>query len=105
MRNRIFTVLTGIITMVLIAGCKKESLCDKGETAILYYIPECATINGFVVLAKSGENLIFQHEIDSEFRKSGVEVCITYNRKEEPTHLTADCVMGDVVIITSIQAR
>ncbi|HET8855555.1 MAG TPA: hypothetical protein VFM60_06500, partial [Salinimicrobium sp.] len=73
--------------------------------AKLYYTPDCATINGYVILEGSNETFVFQHEIGGEFQTSGINVCIQYVIEKEPIILTADCVQAQVIIITSLKKR
>ncbi|MBZ9629731.1 hypothetical protein LB465_02985 [Salegentibacter sp. LM13S] len=87
-------------------SCETETeICDKGEPAKLYYTPDCATINGYIVLEDSNKTFVFQHEIDEQFQKTEINVCVQYEIETEPIPLTAECTQADVIIITSLQNR
>lgn len=87
------------------AGCETETeLCSKGVPSKIYYTPDCATINGYIILDGSGKTYVFKHEIDEKFQGSGLEVCVEY-KVEGNQHLTADCTQAEIITITTIQER
>lgn len=86
-------------------SCKKESLCDSCQTGTLYYTPDCSTINGYVVLDKNNETVVFQHQLDELYRKSGIKVCIIFDRDQDNTVLTAECTQGQVIRISCIEEK
>ena len=88
------------------ACCEEEKeVCDEGVPAKLFYLPNCATINGMITLEGSHKVFVFQHQIDEEFQKSEIDVCVAYEVEKEPKILTADCTQAEVIIITSLQMR
>ncbi len=95
------------LTILTVAiSCETETeICDKGEPATLYYTPDCATINGYILLEGSNKTFVFQHEIDEQFQETEIDVCVQYEIETEPTPLTAECIQADVIIITSLQKR
>ena len=84
---------------------KGTDICDKGEAAQLYYTPDCATINGYVILEGSNKTYVFQHEIDVQFQGSGIDVCVQYEIEPEPIPLTAECTQADVITIIDLKER
>lgn len=97
--NNIFFYLT-IFTFAVGREPETES-CEIGK---LYHTPDCATINGYIILDASGKTFVFQHEVDEKFQKSGIDVCIEYQLSENKP-LTAECTQGEIIIITSIKER
>lgn len=95
------------LTIVTIAvGCETETeICGKGESAKLYYTPDCATINGYITLDGSNKTYVFQHEIAEKFQETGIDVCVQYEVESDPIPLTAECTQAEVIIITSLQER
>ena len=92
--------------MTVAISCETETeICDKGESAKLYYTPDCATINGYILLEDSDKIFVFQHEIDEQFQETEIDVCVQYKIETEPIPLTAECTQADVIIITSLQKR
>ena len=87
-----------LMLTTLFAACKKDKLCDSCESATLYYTPNCSTIKGYVILDKNSETYVFQHNIDKQFRESGIKVCINYKEKGIKP-LTAECIQGEVIKI------
>ena len=70
----------------------------KDEKASLYYVPECASIEGYVIF-KDSTVKVFNQNIPKEFQKQGVEVCISYKAIGNNI-LTADCSMAEMIKIT-----
>ena len=87
-----------LLLSLLISGCAKIRSCNYCEKGTLYYVPECATIEGYVIFEDSTVK-VFNHDIPKEFQKQGIEVCISYKSKGNKT-LTADCAMGEMIKIT-----
>lgn len=92
-----------IITIVFV-GCKKDNLCSGCETATLYYTPKCSSIKGYVILDKSKETRVFQHELNEKYRRSGIKVCISYT-EEGSKILTTECTTADVIKINCIEEK
>ena len=87
--------------LMLMASCKKADSC---QGATLYYLPHCATIKGYVVLDDGNITKVFRHNLDPQFQGSGIRVCITYTvDKNDNGIFTADCISGEVIILTSIK--
>lgn len=94
-----------LIIIPFAAGCETESdLCGKGVPSQIYYTPDCATINGYIVLESSGKTYVFKHEIEEKFRGAGLEVCVEY-QLEESQPLTAECTQAEIITITSLRER
>ena len=100
-RILIFLAVSGLAT-----GCEMEanSYPESGY-AKLYYTPDCATINGYVIMERSNKTYVFQHEIDEEFHGTGLEVYIEYKVDSEPVPLTADCTQAEVITLSSLESR
>ncbi|HEY9185825.1 MAG TPA: hypothetical protein VIM94_10910 [Salegentibacter sp.] len=95
------------LTILTVAiSCETETeISDKGESAKLYYTPDCATINGYIILDGSNETYVFQHEIDEQFQETEIDVWVQYDIETEPIPLTAECTQADVIIINSLQKK
>ncbi len=102
-----FVCLFIYLTILIVAGsCDTDTeICEKGESAKLYYQPYCASINGYIILEGSNKTFVFQHDIDEKFQKSEVDVCVEYQLVEENIPLTAECVQAPIIIITSLRER
>lgn len=87
-----------ILLSVLLAGCEKIRSIKNCEKGMLYYFPDCATIDGYVIF-EDNTLKVFKQDIPEEFQKQGVEVCISYKSKGIRM-LTADCMMGEFIKIT-----
>jgi hypothetical protein len=96
------TVIT-MAAIILYSSCKKnnEPTC---EGATLYYTPNCATIKGYVVFDNTNDIRVFQHNIDMQFRDTGIKVCISYEHLPDGI-LTADCMTRPPIKILSIKRR
>jgi len=87
-------------------SCETDAgICDNGEAAQLYYTPDCATINGYVILEGSNKTYVFQQGIDEQFQGSGIDVCVQYEIETEPIPLTAECTQADVITIIDLKER
>lgn len=94
-----------LILLPFAAGCEAETeLCGKGVPAKIYYTPDCATINGYIILDGNGKTYVFKHDIDEKFQEYGLEVCVEY-QVEGNQPLTAECTQAEIITITSIQER
>lgn len=92
--------------LVLSFSCETETeICEKGEPAKLYYNPDCATINGYIILEGNNKTYVFQHEIDEQFQETGIDVCVQYEIQKEPIPLTAECTQADIIIINALKVR
>ncbi|PKD18323.1 hypothetical protein APR41_04000 [Salegentibacter salinarum] len=80
-------------------------ICEKGKAAKLYYTPDCATINGHIILEGGNKTYVFQHEIDEQFQGTGIDVCVQYEIEPEPIPLTAECTQADVITIIHLKER
>ena len=94
-----------LIILFALTACETEDEINAtGEAATLYY-SDCATIKGYVILEETEKIYVFQHEIDEAFQQQeGVAVYITFEL-EEPAPLTAECMQGEIITLTSIQQR
>ncbi len=90
-----------IFIFMLAMACNKDEPCDNLMEAKLFYMPSCATINGYVTIVKNGETYIFQEEIDEEFQKDSIDVLIAYNILGTKL-LTAECIMAPAIRITCL---
>ncbi len=87
-------------------SCETDTeICEDGEDAQLYYTPDCATINGYIILEDSNKTYVFQNEIDEQFQETGIDVCVEYEIVKNPIPLTADCTQADIIIITVLRKR
>ena len=83
-------------------ACKEEpSVCKEGVQASLFYTRACATINGHIILEETNEILVFKHEVGEEFQQLGMDVCVVYEMQEDEP-LTAECMQGPIIIITTL---
>ena len=88
--------------LVYCSGCSKDQPCDNLKVAKLFYVPSCATINGYVTLKATNQTFVFQEEIDPMFQKDSVEVRLSFDIIGS-TLLTADCFMDDAIKINCIK--
>ena len=104
MQMKTFKLIYLSFTMVIMMlSCKKA---DSSQSATLYYLPNCATIKGYVVLDDGNITKIFRHDLEPQFRGSGIRVSITYAVKTDDNGVfTADCIGGDVITLTSIESE
>jgi hypothetical protein len=98
-KNKLILLIYAVL--ILMVSCRKADSC-RGAT--LYYLPSCATIKGYVVLDDGNITKVFRHNLDPQFRGSGIRVCITYAApKYDNGAFTADCISGEVITLTSIE--
>jgi hypothetical protein len=88
---------------ILMGHCRKTS--GNCESGTLYYLPNCATIKGYVVLDNGNVTKVFRNTPDPKYQGSGIRVCITYTVDVNQA-VTADCIGGSqAIIITSIKDK
>jgi len=96
-------VLFTIIITTLLCTCTKK-YAFSCEDVTLYYTPNCATVDGYVVFGDSATIRVFRQDIDPQFQHLGVKVCISYEEMGEQL-LTAECMTAPMIKITSIKAK
>ena len=92
-----------VILLNFVIACNKDEPCDNLTAAKLFYTPGCATINGYVTIAKDGKTYIFQEEINQEFQKDSIDVLISFVVLP-PMLLTADCFQNTGIKFNCIQS-
>ena len=103
MKKLKFILLTFTIP-VLIAGCRKTN-SKSCESGTLYYLPNCATIKGYVILDNGNVTKVFRNTPDPKYQGSGIRVCITYTVDVNQA-VTADCIGGSqAIILTSVEGK
>jgi hypothetical protein len=94
----------GVLLLVALFGCDRSGDCGDCENGTLFYTPNCASIEGYVVMESTGRLLVFQHGLPPAYVRSGMPVCIKYDNKGSRM-LFADCAQGDVIEIKCIRAQ
>jgi hypothetical protein len=101
--KKIKLILLTFIIPILMVSCKKTG-SGNCESGTLYYTPLCATIKGYVTLDKGNVIKVFRHTVDPQYQGSGIRVCITYTVNVDQA-VTADCIGGQVITLTSIEGN
>lgn len=101
-------ILVGsVAVLALLSGCSSTKICSncgkKCEAATLYYLPDCKEIKGYVNFEKSGAQRVFQHDIQQEFQKDSIKVCIKYENAGVGI-LMSDCLQSEIIRIKCIES-
>lgn len=84
-------IFTNCNTSKLSTGC-----WGRCENAILYYLPDCQEIKGYVNLQQSGLQKVFQQDIPQQFRGDSMAVCIKYKNVGVGI-LMSDCIQSEII--------
>ncbi|MFS4454902.1 hypothetical protein [Maribacter sp. 2304DJ31-5] len=98
----LFSLLYIVLTLLFYSSCSKNEPCKNQRNAKLFYLDNCATINGYIILEQSNEVYTFQDELEEKFKKDEINVKLSFEFTS-PRILTADCFQNEVVKITCIQ--
>ncbi len=99
-------LLVFLVILISTISCQTETeISNSGESAKLYYTPDCATVNGYITVNGNDKTYVFQHEIDEKFHETEIDVYIRYKIEKEPIPLTAECTQAQVIVITYLKER
>lgn len=90
-------IISPIILMLLsfiMSSCE-----DDCRQATLYYTPNCATIQAYVIFEDNHEGRVILHDIPPSYQQDSVKVCIKFQELGEAI-LTHDCYSFKAIKIT-----